>query len=212
MPVQRRRSSHYLRGMTLQNRVTPFNELVADPNRGMLMGNRGSLHDGDRNVVRWRSGKRWIICLVEFKDRRRTLMTPAQYTELFFLDEATALAAGHRPCAECRRERFNAYRAAIAGVHGALLSADQLDAQLDLERRVGNTQRRHRVPGAEVPDGAMVAVGDVAYLVLGRQLLAWTSSGYGDAISMPAGEVQLLTPPLTLNALRGGYVPVLSTR
>ena len=193
--------------MTLQNRVTPFNELVVDPNRGTLMGNRGALHDDDRTVVRWRNGKRWIICLAKFKDRRRTVMTPGQYTELFFLDEATALAAGHRPCAECRRERYNAYRRAIAGAHGALLSADELDARLDLERRVGNTQRRHIVPAAEVPAGAMVAVGDVAYLVVGGRLLAWSSNGYGDALSMPAGDVQLLTPPLTLTALRGGYEP-----
>jgi hypothetical protein len=193
--------------MTLQNRVTPFNALVADPHRGLFMGNRGVLHDSQRDVVRWRNGKRWIICVTDFKGRRRTPMTPGQYTELFFLDEPTALAAGHRPCAECRRERFDAYRRAIAGAGGAPLWAPELDAQLDLERRDGNKQRRHVVAGPEIPDGAMITIDDTAFLVVDRQLRAWSPSGYGDAASMPGGDLEVLTPPLTLRALRGGYVP-----
>jgi len=173
----------------------------------MFMGNRGLLHDDHRRVVRWRNGKRWITCATEFKDCRRTPMTSGRYTELFFLDEATALAAGHRPCAECRRDRFNAFRKAIAGSGGAVLSADELDVQLDLERRDGNAPRRYVEPGSAVPDGAMIAIGEAAYLVSNGELFAWSSSGYRAAGSMPPGDVTVLTPPLTVKALRGGYVP-----
>src|SRR6266513_3430279 len=106
--------------MPLQNRVTPFGELVVTRARGTLMGNRGSLHDTERRIRRPFAVKRWIICVLEFKNRHRTVMTPGQYTELFFLDEATALAAGHRPCAECQRARFTIFRAHWAAANPAL--------------------------------------------------------------------------------------------
>lgn len=194
--------------MPLQNRVTPFSEIVADPARGLFMGNRGSLHDPNRRIVRWRNGRRWIICRTEFKDRQRELMVPGLYTELFFFDEPVALAAGHRPCAECRRDDYDAFRRAIEAAGGPRLSASQLDEQLDHQRRIGNRQRRHLVPSAQVPDGAMVAIDDVAYLVDEGALVEWSSFAYRARRPMPDGSVEMLTPPLTALALRGGYPPL----
>jgi hypothetical protein len=191
--------------LPLQNRVTPFSELVAVDERGTFMGNRGLLHDDRRRVVRWRNGTRWIICLTEFKNRQRTVMAPGLYTELFFTDEAVALAAGHRPCAECRRDRYDEFRRAIGPVAGKLLSAVELDAQLDAERRDGNAQRRHRVESADVPDGAMVVVDGAACLVAGGDMFEWSWDGYRARGPLPRGPVDMLTPPSTARALRGGY-------
>jgi hypothetical protein len=200
--------------MALQNRVTPFNVLVADADyRGMFMGNRGVLHNAQREIVRWRNERRWIICLTEFKHRRRAPMTPGQYTELFFLDEATALAAGHRPCAECQRDRFNAFRGALASVENtAALSAVDIDVRLDAERRDGNTQRCHDVALDDVPVGAMFAIDGTAYLKMhGARFLAWTPTGYERAPAPTATRVEMLTPPLSAAALRGGYEPAVHT-
>jgi hypothetical protein len=191
--------------MTLQNRVTPFNEIVADPARGLFMGNRGSLHNAQGSIVRWRNSRRWIICRTQFKSRRRELMAPGLYTELFFFDEPVALAAGHRPCAECRKDDYDAFRRAIQPRGEPLLSAIELDMRLDDERRLGNAQRRHVVPGADVPDGAMVAIGETAFLVDDRALVEWSSFAYGARRPMPDGPVAMLTPPLSAMALRRGY-------
>ena len=196
--------------MTLQNRVTPFNELVADASyRGKFMGNRGLLHDGHKRLIRQFNGKRWIICVTDYKGVRRAPMTPGLYTELFFFDEAVALAAGHRPCALCRRAEYRSFREAIVAQGGALLSAVDLDAQLDAERRNGDVQRRHRVPGTDVPDGAMIAIGDAAYLVLRSEMFEFSTKGYRAAGSVPTGDVEMLTPPLTAMALHGGFRPAI---
>jgi hypothetical protein len=191
--------------MPRQNRVTPFNELVAVAARGSLMGNRGLLHDDHQQIVRWRNTRRWIICVTDFKGWRRRVMTPGLYTELFFTDEAVALAAGHRPCALCRRERYDAFRRAIETAGGPLLSADDLDAQLDGERRDGNRPRRHRVPALDVPNGAMVVIDDAPCVVVGGELFEWSWRGYRARGARPHGTVEMLTPPLTATALRGGY-------
>jgi hypothetical protein len=196
--------------MTLQNRVTPFNQLVADASyRGKFMGNRGRLHDDHKTIVRQHNGKRWIICVTEYKDVRRVPMTPGVYTELFFFDEAVALAAGHRPCAFCRRAEYNSFREAIVAAGGVTMSADELDSQLDTERRNGDAQRRHPVLGTEVPDGAMIAIGDTAYLVVRGELFAWSTRGYRAAGFVPTGAVEMLTPPLSAIALRGGFRPAI---
>jgi hypothetical protein len=197
--------------MPLQNRVTPFNELVAVPERGMFMGNRGNLHDDQRRIVRFSAVRRWICCRTEFKGRRRELMAPGLYTELFFLDEATALAAGHRPCFECRREdanRFRAAWAAAAGHAGALL-VDDLDRALHedrLERR--NVMRRWHADAADLPDGTMVATEAGAALVWGERLLTWTPAGYNAARPRVRGSVEVLTPRSIAAALGAGYQPV----
>src|SRR5262245_21274653 len=136
--------------MAKQNRVTPTGAIVATHHRGTLMGNRGLLHNRAAEIRRQWKGVRWIVCVLDFKGRKRTVMSPGLYTELFFLDEATAFAAGHRPCAECRRERFNAYRSAWNTAFGHLPTAPEIDEQLHADR-VGpdGEQRRFR---AELPD------------------------------------------------------------
>ena len=192
--------------MTLQNRVTPFGDIVATPERGLLMGNRGILHDDCRTLGRRRwAHKAWICCVTEFRGRRRQVMTPGRYTELFFLDEAVALAAGHRPCFECRREAAKAYAAGWGGSP----RAGELDRALHAERLDGRRQRMHRYEATALPDGAFVCLRGVAWLVKGPLLLRYTPAGYDAAIERPAGPVEVLTPPASLRALSAGYAPLL---
>ena len=199
-----------------RNRVTPAGEIVATPERGLLMGNRGILHDRDGRVVRRWASPAWIACLSEFRGRRRALMTPGRYTELFFLDEATALAAGHRPCFECRRDDARRFRAALAEGLGLARepSAGEVDRLLDAQRLVGPRGRRVKrtwpAPAAGLADGVMAAAGGQAHLVLGGRLLAWGHGGYGRPRPLPAGaRIEVLTPPAVAAALAAGYRPLL---
>ena len=203
--------------MPLQNRVTPLGEIVAVPERGTFMGNRGVLHDPDRRIRRAWQVRRWIVCLREFKGRKREVMNSGRYTELFFLDEATALAAGHRPCAECRRERFNAFRRAWRLANSAsegspLPTADAIDRRLHAER-VGpdRSKRLFRASLADLPDGVFVRHpdwGEEAFLLWNGGLLAWTVGGYTRHLDRPKrAEVLVLTPESTVAAIRAGYVP-----
>ncbi|HEX8696079.1 MAG TPA: hypothetical protein VF746_26925 [Longimicrobium sp.] len=192
--------------------MTPRGELVAVDARGTFMGNRGCLHDAAGRIRREWQLKRWIVCELEFKGRRRPVMQPGCYTELFFLDEATALAAGHRPCAECRRPAFRAFLAAWAaggagGGPGGTPSATAVDEVLHRER----TAPPERAPLDALPDGAFVALpGDPRpFLVLGDALLTWTPGGYADRVARPPATVEVLTPRSTVEALRAGYRPVL---
>src|SRR5262249_45968431 len=149
--------------MPLQNRVTPFGELIATEARGLLMGNRGRLHDAGRRVVRYAQGRRWISCLTSFRGRRRTVMSPDSYTELFFLDEAVALAAGHRPCAECRHEDYVRFQHAWARARMGKPGADLMDQRLDTDRLVRPGARRtYREALSDLPDGAVVEVDGAA--------------------------------------------------
>jgi hypothetical protein len=198
--------------MPRQNRVTPRSELIAVDARGAFMGNRGCLHDAEGRIVRRWQGRRWIVCDLEFRGRRIPIMHPGFYTQLFFLDEATALAAGHRPCAECRRPAFAAFLAAWAAGNPehateGRVGAAGLDAVLHAER----TSPPTTAPLDGLPDGAFVALpGDPrAFLVLGSELLAWTPDGYSDRLDRPMAMVEVLTPGTTINALRAGYRPVL---
>ena len=195
--------------MPLQNRVTPFGDIVAIPERGSFMGNRGIIHDpATRGLLRRRwTSKAWIICLCAFNGVRRQVMGGRSWTELFFLDEATALAAGHRPCFFCRREAAEAFRAAWAkGNGGAKPRASEMDERLHRERLDGGQKRLHSLPAAvaALPDGAMLAVGNAAYLIAGGKALPWSPSGYGGEVLPPAGA-WLLTPPSTVRALAAGY-------
>src|SRR5207302_3170338 len=145
--------------MALQNRVTPLGELVADPARGLVYGNRGCLHDADGRIRRRYNGKRWIACRLQFRGwQRGPLMQPGRFTELFFLDEVTAFAAGHRPCALCRREDYDRLGAIWRELHPGQTGADAIDAQLHAERLDPGTraQLRHEAPLGELPDGAFV--------------------------------------------------------
>jgi hypothetical protein len=202
--------------MTLQNRVTPLGELVADPARGLVYGNRGCLHDETGRIRRRYAGRRWIACRLEFKDwLRRPLLQPGRFTELFFLDEATAFAAGHRPCALCRREDYDRFSAVWRDLHPGQVGADAMDGQLHAER-VDPGTRGHRLHGARVedlPDGAFVLLGGRPCLVLDRRLRAWTPAGYADPLPLrPDHAVRLVTPPSLVAVLQTGWngaVPLL---
>ena len=202
--------------MPLQNRVTPFSELVADPARGLVYGNRGCLHDADGRIRRRYNGKRWIACLLEFRGRHRAaLQQPGRYTELFFLDEATAFAAGHRPCAECRREDYDRFGEIWRGLHPGQIGADAIDAQLHRERVEADSraQRRHQAALDDLPDGTFVLREGEPFVVVGAELLRWTAAGYVDRVPRPAQEVAtVLTPPSLVAVLRAGWqslVPLL---
>jgi hypothetical protein len=203
--------------MPRQNRVTPFGDLIATQERGTFMGSRGVLHDPEGRIKRAWQVKRWLVCVLEFRGRKRTVMTAGRYTELFFLDEATALAAGHRPCAECRHARFldfcNAWKTAHPGNNvSARPIADEIDSRLHTERLApGRTKRLCVAALDESPDGVFVTVaawGGQAFLVWGDYLLAWSSGGYGKRRRRPKGEeVKVLTPKSTVGTIRAGYIP-----
>jgi hypothetical protein len=201
--------------VTLQNRVTPTGEIVADPGRGLLMGNRGCLHTPDRRLgtARWRS-KLWICCSLTFKGVQRDVMPPGRWTALFFLDEATALAAGHRPCAYCRRAEYNAYTQAWQRGHGEPQrpSATQMDARLHTERVSPRTRRQitRTAAAGDLPDAAMVRHEGVVGLLAAGSLRPWSFHGYGPAVPLgPRTQVELLTPPASVAVLSAGYQPLL---
>jgi hypothetical protein len=192
--------------MPLQNRVTPLGELVADPARGLVYGNRGCLHDASGRIRRRFAVKRWIACRLEFRGwQRGRLLQPGRFTELFFLDEATALAAGHRACALCRRADYDRL-VEILGEPGA----DAIDERLHAERVDARTKERllHRAAFAELPDGAFVLRQREPHLVLGAELLRWTPAGYAARSPRPSGEAELLTPPSLVEVLRAGWDPL----
>jgi hypothetical protein len=196
-----------------QNRVTPFGELIATECRGTLMGNRGCLHDEHQRIRRPFACKRWIICVLEFRGRRRTVMAPGRYTELFFLDEATALAAGHRPCAECQRARYLLFRdiwakANSGRVSSATPSADEIDGVLHAERIGPDREKRtYRCLLSKLPSGTMVADEEGRpFLLLDKTLAPWAPGGYGPAVRKRRGAtMRVLTPPSIVKALADGY-------
>jgi hypothetical protein len=197
----------------LQNRVTPSGDIISTPQRGLFTGNRGIIHDPATRALlnrRW-SSKAWLTCVCEFRGRRRDVMATRSWTELFFLDEATAFAAGHRPCFYCRRDDANAFRAAWQrgnGVSG--MRAPEMDEVLHTERLDGRAKRLHALPVAvdALPDGAMVQAGEKIYLIARGRALLWSFDGYRE-VSDALRDASLLTPPSTLWALKAGYRPVL---
>ena len=190
----------------LQNRVTPFGDLIAVAGRGTLMGNRGVLHDDARRIVRAWQVRRWIACRTEFRGRRREVMQPRRYTELFFLDEATAFSAGHRPCAECRRADYQRFRSLWETCHGGPATADSMDRVLQSERLAGGRKRTYRAEFSRLPDGTYVAIDGAAWLVWRGVLLAWADAGYADRRRPPQhGEVDVLTPRSIVALLAAGY-------
>ena len=188
--------------MVLQNRVLPTGEIVADPARGIFTGNRGCLHDDQRRLgrARWK-GRAWIICELNFKGWKRQVMTPRSWTELFFLDEAVALAAGHRPCALCRRGAYRAYREAWGG-HPAAVDMDAALHGARLGERVWQECEG-------LPDGVFVAVAGRSFLLLGARMWPFAPAGYGGAVARVGGRVEVLTPAPTVTVLRAGYRPIL---
>ena len=199
-------------GHPLQNRVLPDGEIVAIPERGLFMGNRGGrIHDPvTRTLSRRRfTSRAWICCLLAFRDRREHVWGPG-YTQLFFTDEPTALAAGHRPCWFCRRRDALAYAAAVADGLGLERrpTAPELDRLLHAERLDGRAKRLHRLPIETLPDGAMITRDGAFLAVRGTRLLRYSPAGYTGAERRPRrGEVDVLTPPTSLAALRAGFAP-----
>ncbi len=213
----------------LRNRVTPLGEIIATPERGLVYGNRGCLHDAGGRIRRRCGVKRWIACRLEFRGwQRRPLLGPGRFTELFFLDEATALAAGHRPCALCRRADYDHLTALWADLHPGRRGADAIDAQLHAERlsadaerlsagaermsagaerlnprakrlnEVGCRRRFHRAPLLQLPDGTFVLHEGDPYLVLDTELLRWSPGGYTARIPRPARERATVITPPSL--------------
>jgi len=202
--------------MPLQNRVTPEGEIIAHAARGLMMGNRGGAFHDERQVLgrrRWVS-RQWICCVLSFKDRRRQVMAPGRYTELFFLDEATALAAGHRPCFECRRHdslRFAAIWAAVHGGNGnGRAMAPEMDRALHAERiDTKGAKVTYVARLGDLPDGAFVRLGRQPHLVWKNQLFPWMPEGYAPPIPLlsDVASAEVLTPRSIVAVLRGGFVP-----
>jgi hypothetical protein len=206
-----------LNNRPLANRVAPDGALFATPERGLFLGNRGGrFHDPKTKTVRGRpfASRQWITCVTAFRGRSRDHMGGVWgrgYTELFFCDEVTALAAGHRPCMECRRADLIAYRAALMAGLGleSTPSCPDMDTILDTERRDGPTKRLHRLDAATLPDGAMLRAENGAFLAIrGKTALVWSAAGYVATGPRPNGLADVLTPPATLAALKAGYAPV----
>jgi hypothetical protein len=199
--------------MPLQNRVTPFGDIIATPHRGMFTGNRGIIHDPATKTLlrkRW-SCPAWITCVCEFRGRWREVMGQRSWTELFFLDEATAFAAGHRPCFYCRREEATRFRTAWEQGNGmARVLARDMDAVLHRERLDHGRKRLHSVPMPldQLPDGVMLQADGDSYLIAQGRALKWSPAGY-DKATVALDDALLLTPPSTLHAFRAGYRPVL---
>jgi hypothetical protein len=193
----------------LQDRVTPSGELIATPARGTMYGNRGGrFHRDDQTLGmrRWTS-RQWICCVLQFKGRHHPVWRE-RYTALFFLDEVTALAAGHRPCFECRRRDAKAFAERWAqATGGAIPRAPEMDGVLHAERLKGREKRTHQMAIGELPDGAFVAMRGAAYAVRGAHLLRWSDGGYAERIARPSGSATLLTPPSIVAVLKAGYAP-----
>jgi hypothetical protein len=199
--------------MHLQNRVTPFGEIVSISQRGMFIGNRGIIHDPVTKTLltrRWTT-KIWLVCSCEYKGRRRSVMAGRSWTELFFLDESVALSAGHRPCFLCRREAAELFRVAwAAATRTPLPAAAAIDAVLHRERLIHGRKRIHQIPAPvpALPDGAVVVAAGSAFTLSSGLAYRWTSEGYDPPVPLHRAD-GLLTPPSTLMALSAGYRPVL---
>ena len=204
--------------MPRRNRVDPFGDLRAVPERGAFTGNRGCLVDDDERVVRHHRGDLWIICVTSFRDRRVGLARSRRWTPIFFLDDAVGLAAGHRPCGECRVAAYRAYRDGVTAGLGRdrPVGAGELNARLRAERlrpgrgldRAGD-RRTWSAPGAGLPEGTVIAVEGTAHLLAGGAVRPFSFGGWGAARVVPDGELTVLTPPTSVLALAHGFVPVL---
>lgn len=198
--------------MPLQNRVQPDGQIAAHPARGTFTGNRGILHTADRQMgaALWKH-RAWICCTLDWQGRKRTVMTGRNWTELFFLDEAVALAAGHRPCAYCRRADYARYCTAWARAYGKRDSAPQMDAALHRARAIpGARALRHVMHDTDaLPDGAMILHGQQPHLIAGAQAHRYTPAGYSAPIARPSGHAICLTPQPNLDVLAAGYSPKL---
>ena len=195
----------------LRNRVTPAGELIATEHRGTMYGNRGVLHNATLALGRRHQVRRWLVCVLEFRGRRRPIMRPRRYTELFFLDEAVALAAGHRPCAECRHAAYQSFRTAWTAARAlpAKPAADDIDQVLHWQRRLVDGARvTYPALLSELPDGVFIVHEEEFWLANDGGLNRWTPAGYTDRIDQFDGPAAVLTPRTTVEAIRAGYRPL----
>jgi hypothetical protein len=203
--------------MSLQNRVNPFSCLIATPERGEWTGNRGVIHNAKQTIVKNHNIKAWITCVLEYKGFKRTVMTPKRWTELFFLDEATAFAAGHRPCGFCRHPDFKRFKSLWLSANGEQYGLtdkakiDAIDAVIHQERLdESDTQKTFTATLPDLPDGCFVAFDDLkqAYLWHQNQLFAWSFGGYTKVESFDNQQVvNVLTPESYVAVFKAGYVP-----
>ncbi len=190
-----------------RNRVTPMGDIIATGLRGGWLGNRGILHRG-HDVVSFHRSDLWIICALQHKDWRLPQWQPGHFTVLFFHDEAVAMAAGHRPCALCRRDEYRAFSTAVADRMPVGRSAKELDRLLHAERLHRRTHRRrlHQLAWPDLPDGTFALQDGIPVLVLAGRVITWTDGGYTAAAPRPSsGTATVITPPTTIAALHAGY-------
>ena len=200
--------------MPAPNRVAPTGDIVAIEQRGLFMGNRGCLHRRPREIARPWQVRRWITCVLAYKDWRAPMWEPGRWTPLFFWDEAVAFAAGHRPCALCRHADYVRWLDGWEAAHGERTRADAMDVRMHADRRDGRAQRVHRRPWNGLPAGAFVAAGrgddGTPALVLADRLVPWSPAGYGEPADRPGrGDAVVLTPACTVDVLAAGYAPAL---
>ena len=198
--------------MSYQNRVDPWGNIVAASERGTLMGNRGNLHNNNKEIIRNYQTKRWIICRLEFNGNQREIMAPGLYTELFFLDEATALSAGHRPCAECQRDRYDEFKRLWLKANPILgtgkIQIEEIDKILHQERYASGEKVTFRAKSKDLPDGVFFSLDGAAYLINSGRIYHWSFGGYSqvNALNVP-DEVDVLTPRSIVNAYEAGFLP-----
>ena len=194
--------------MPLQNRVTPTGDITALPGRGTLTGNRGIIHNDEKQIVRPWQVKRWIACVLEFRGRRREVMQPHRWTHLFFLDEATAFSAGHRPCAECRNADYKRFRNLWETIHGTTAGADAIDTALH-ESRLQNRKKRTYIASIDdLPDGTFISIDEEPWLIWSDAIHRWSDRGYVERRARPAnGDVTVLTPKPIVAIFSAGYQP-----
>lgn len=197
----------------LQNRVDPQGKIIATKARGAWLGNRGQLHGSTKTILRPFKHKAWIICVLQFKDRHRQIMAPNLWTELFFLDEATAFAAGHRPCFECRRDAANQFKAAwLKGNPGYGFTMKTSIGKIDEiihQERIGADHDKVTFTAAagDLPSGTFILIDNKPYLLTNNCIHHWTPFGYDKSLPLPQGEVTVLTPYSIVQAFRSGYQP-----
>ncbi len=196
--------------MPLQNRVTPFGDIVALAGRGTLTGNRGIIHNAEKRIVRPWQVKRWIACALDFRGRKREVMQPNRWTNLFFLDESTAFSAGHRPCAECRNADYKRFRTLWETVHGQTAGADAIDAVLHANRLNERRKRTYHAPIDTLPDGTFIAIDCEPWLIWGDERLQWSDTGYVEKRKRESSvEVEVLTPKPIVDVFDAGYRPAI---
>jgi hypothetical protein len=200
----------------LQNRVDPLGRFIKTSARGSWMGNRGVIHK-HKQITKMFKHKAWITCTLEFKGRKRTVMTPGRWTELFFLDEATAFSAGHRPCFECRKDDAQRFKSCwIKGnpTHDFSMttSINKIDEIIHGER-IDNEKNKviHQRISSDIPEGTFILMNNDPYVFTKGRLYRWTAFGYTDSIAVPEASIlTILTPHSVVNAFRAGYVPQIS--